>query len=67
MLRNAAKAPTACDGGALGNVVHCQAINTRVVSAKIVEVQANYLRRRFRLTPATAGLIAEIYFGRAAA
>ena len=46
----------------LGNVVHGQAIDPRADTAHLAHLQADWLRRRTRLSAATARLIAELAF-----
>ena len=67
MILETSKAPTARDSvGALGNVAHSQAINTRANTLCLADFQAAYIVQRARLTPATARVVASLAFGRLA-
>ena len=68
MASETAKAPTAGDGGALGIVVHRQAIDSRDIAPPTTEIQAWFVRRRARIaSPHHARMIAELaFYGRAA-
>lgn len=65
MSLNTAKAPTARNGGALGNVFHSQAIDTRdYTHLPLAQQQSAWLERRFCLAPAHAATVAALAFGR---
>ena len=59
-------APLAKAAG-FGNVVSWQAIDTRLNTPSIADLQAAFIARRTRLAPEVARLIAEFYFDRRAA
>jgi hypothetical protein len=62
------KASAAANGpDALEIVAHSPAINGFETNNSLIEVQQNFLARRFRLAPGLAQLVAELAFVRRAA
>jgi hypothetical protein len=62
MASKKSKEPTACDGGSLGTVQSCPALNASEDKLALPTFQAQWIARRFRVPPARAMLIAALAF-----